>query len=158
MLHIGFCVVLFFLGGWNVTQLFWDYNRYKSESEGAVEKNRPFVMILTDQPVYTITVHPGRLTWNIQITHLERKMIFRTPVIMFHVNLPGCRMECHFVSMRYLFKSSVIKALEDILMCWGVEHRNPFCHVFFLGGGEVVHYNMSVFPNHLFFLEVHLMI
>ena len=35
-------------------------------------------------------LHPGRLTWNIQITHLERKMIFQTSMIMFHVNLPGC--------------------------------------------------------------------
>ena len=33
---------------------------------------------------------PGRLTWNIQITHLERKMIFQTSMIMFHVNLQGC--------------------------------------------------------------------
>ena len=23
-------------------------------------------------------LHPGRLTWNLQITHLERKMIFQT--------------------------------------------------------------------------------
>ena len=36
------------------------------------------------------SIHPGRLTWNIQITHLERNMIFHTPMIMFHVNLPGC--------------------------------------------------------------------
>ena len=36
-------------------------------------------------------VHPGRLTWNLQITHLERKMIFQTSMIMFHVNLQGCR-------------------------------------------------------------------
>ena len=35
-------------------------------------------------------IAPGRLTWNIQITHLERKMIFQTSMIMFHVNLPGC--------------------------------------------------------------------
>ena len=35
-------------------------------------------------------VHPGRLTWNLQITHLERKMIFQTSMIMVHVNLPGC--------------------------------------------------------------------
>ena len=26
----------------------------------------------------TVPVHPGRLTWNLQITHLERKMIFQT--------------------------------------------------------------------------------
>ena len=36
------------------------------------------------------SVHPGRLTWNLQITHLERKMIFQTSMIMVHVNLPGC--------------------------------------------------------------------
>ena len=35
-------------------------------------------------------VHPGRLTWNLQITHLESKMIFQASMIMFHVNLPGC--------------------------------------------------------------------
>ena len=36
------------------------------------------------------SLHPGRLTWNLQITHLERKMISQTSMIMFHVNLPGC--------------------------------------------------------------------
>ena len=36
------------------------------------------------------SVHPGRFTWNLQIAHLERKMIFQTSMIMFHVNLPGC--------------------------------------------------------------------
>ena len=35
-------------------------------------------------------LHPGRLTWNLQVTHFERKMIFQTSMIMFHVNLPGC--------------------------------------------------------------------
>ena len=37
-----------------------------------------------------VVLHPGRLTWNLQITHLERKMIFQTSMIMVHVNLPGC--------------------------------------------------------------------
>jgi len=27
--------------------------------------------------------------WNLQLTHLERKMIFQTSMIMFHVNLQG---------------------------------------------------------------------
>ena len=36
-------------------------------------------------------IHPGRLTWNLQITRLERKMIFQTSIIVFHVNLPGCK-------------------------------------------------------------------
>ena len=35
-------------------------------------------------------LHPGRLRWNLQIIHLERKMIFQTFIIMFHVNLLGC--------------------------------------------------------------------
>ena len=35
-------------------------------------------------------IHPRRLTWNLQITHLERKMIFQTSMIIVHVNLPGC--------------------------------------------------------------------
>ena len=42
---------------------------------------------MSKEPGY---VHPGRLTWNLQITHLERKMIFQTSMIMFHVNLQGC--------------------------------------------------------------------
>ena len=37
-----------------------------------------------------ICLHPGRFTWNLQITHLKRKMIFQTSMIMFHLNLPGC--------------------------------------------------------------------
>ena len=37
-----------------------------------------------------LNLHPGRLTWNLQITQLERKIIFQTSMSMFHVNLPGC--------------------------------------------------------------------
>ena len=35
--------------------------------------------------------------WKLQSTHLERKMIFQTSMIMFHVNLPGCT---NFLSFR----------------------------------------------------------
>ena len=52
------------------------------------EKNNRWLLFYNFFFCYTI--HPGRLTWNLQITHLERKMIFQTPMIMFHVNLPGC--------------------------------------------------------------------
>ena len=41
-------------------------------------------------------LHPGRLTSNIQSTHFERKMIFQTSMILFHVNLPGC-MSCLWI-------------------------------------------------------------
>ena len=30
--------------------------------------------------------------WNLQITHLERKMIFQISMIMFHVKLQGCNL------------------------------------------------------------------
>ena len=46
------------------------------------------------------SLHPGRLTWNLQITHLERKMIFQTSMIMFHVNLPGCTKRWSMESIR----------------------------------------------------------
>ena len=36
-----------------------------------------------------VNIHPGRLTWNIQITHLKRKIIFQTPMIVFHVKFRG---------------------------------------------------------------------
>ena len=35
-------------------------------------------------------IHPGRLTWNLKITQLKRKIIFQTIIFKFHVNLPGC--------------------------------------------------------------------
>ena len=38
---------------------------------------------------FKVHLHPGRFTWNLQITHLERKMIFQTSMIMFHVYLQG---------------------------------------------------------------------
>ena len=36
------------------------------------------------------SVHPGRITWNLKITQLNRKIIFQTIIFRFHVNLPGC--------------------------------------------------------------------
>ena len=38
----------------------------------------------------TECLHNGRLRWNLQIAHLESKMIFQTSMIMFHANLQGC--------------------------------------------------------------------
>ena len=54
--------------------------------------------------VKSLGVHPGRLTWNLQITHLERKMIFQTSMIMFHVNLQGCTSNRSYIST-YFFSN-----------------------------------------------------
>ena len=32
-----------------------------------------------------IGLHPGKLTWNLKITHLERNIIFQTSIFGFHV-------------------------------------------------------------------------
>ena len=37
-------------------------------------------------------IHPGRLTWNLKISQLKRKIIFQTISFRFHVNLPGCKL------------------------------------------------------------------
>ena len=50
----------------------------------------PKLDLCADDLQIQYSLHPGRLTWNLQITYLERKMIFQTSTIMFHVNLPGC--------------------------------------------------------------------
>ena len=36
-------------------------------------------------------LHLGRITWNLKITQLKRKIIFQTIIFRFHVNLPGCK-------------------------------------------------------------------
>ena len=48
-------------------------------------------------------LHPGRLTWNLQITHLERKMIFQTSITMFHFNLQGCNHLSFFAVFHEIF-------------------------------------------------------
>ena len=47
-------------------------------------------------PTSYFRIHPGRLAWNLQINHLERKMTFQTSMIMFHFNLPGCKFNQKF--------------------------------------------------------------
>ncbi len=42
------------------------------------------------QTFEVLHLHPGRLTWNLKITCLKRKIIFQTSISMFHVNLRGC--------------------------------------------------------------------
>ena len=59
-----------------------------------------------------LRLHPGRLTWNLQITHLERKMIFQTSTLIFHVNLQGCNMEHgHGGLVQIVFLSKFVMAV-----------------------------------------------
>ena len=51
----------------------------------------------------TFGLYPGRLTWNLKITYLKRKIIFQTSIIMFHVNLRGCIPILAYYNMVLLF-------------------------------------------------------
>ena len=53
----------------------------------AISKGKDHLPITNSQ-----VLHPGRSTWNLQITHLERNMLFQTSMIMFHVNLLRCEL------------------------------------------------------------------
>ena len=57
------------------------------------------------------SLHPGRLTWNLQIPHLERKVVFQTSMIMFHVHLQGCVWNlplCDIHEVPHLFQTSQV--------------------------------------------------
>ena len=63
-------------------------NEQRNKMIGTASTNTPThsdLLLNMNQSIYT-----GRLRWNLQINHLERKMIFQTSMIMFHVNLQGC--------------------------------------------------------------------
>ena len=36
-------------------------------------------------------IHPGKFTWNLAVTHLQRKCFFQSSISMFHVNFQGCK-------------------------------------------------------------------
>ena len=48
-----------------------------------------------------LALHPRRFSWNLQITRLERNMIFQTSMIMFHVNLQGCSAKWGVILITY---------------------------------------------------------
>ena len=50
----------------------------------------PFTFFLVAKVECPFWIHPGRLTWNQKVTQVERKLIFQTSMIRFHVNLQGC--------------------------------------------------------------------
>ena len=55
-------------------------------------------------------LHPGRLTWNLKITYLKRKIIFQTSIIMFHVNLRGSDVD---VSIHCLTKTYALRFVSS---------------------------------------------
>ena len=54
-------------------------------------------------------LHPGKLTWNLKITCLKRKIIFQTSIFGFHVNFQGCILTCRIYKKGF----GVMKLLEN---------------------------------------------
>ena len=82
------------LGHWSLHQF------QKAEVDGKGHIHNSCTMFSIMKMHCKTKIHPGRLTWNLKITHLERKMIFQTSTIMFHVNLPGCT---HIIHVWYIY-------------------------------------------------------
>ena len=53
-------------------------NEYRDDLPELHQANLHINETTLGQPRFEMGVHPGRLTWNLQITNLERKMIFQT--------------------------------------------------------------------------------
>ena len=95
----------------------------------------------SDLPWKTIPLlHPGRLTWNLQITRLERQMFFQTSMIMFHVNLQGCNPPrfhitgsgCVFFGVDYLIFSMGFITTENITMSYPDTHCSCYIYLHLL--------------------------
>ena len=97
-----------------------------------------------------VHLHPGRLTWNLQITHLERKMIFQTSMIMFHVNLQRCKIRTLGPFKPWVFCQSNLKLVESLL-----SSRLGWLGVCYSKSGVtfLVDIQTLCFPRNLSFLE-----
>ena len=86
---------------------------------------------------YPFKIHPGRLTWNLKITQLKRKIIFQTIIFRFHVNLPGCMFiqmgnnvsSLSFRQISYLQRQKENVIVGDLARMLGVHGKSQEVHV-----------------------------
>ena len=68
----------------------------------------------------------GTGTWsepnNLQITHIERKRIFQTKMIMVHVNLPGCMFKFNLPDCLFVLNDSISKQKRPQFL----DQKSPF--------------------------------
>ena len=65
----------------------------------------------------SLPVHPGRLTWNLQINHFERKMISQISMTMFlHVYFQGCKPSHKFTVCLILVANLLGEAMQRMKM------------------------------------------
>ena len=68
-----------------------------------------FVVFLFCLKLYLMNkkLHPGKLTWNLKITCLKRKIIFQTSIFGFHVNFQGCKWTDYIYVYIYIYNLQV---------------------------------------------------
>ena len=87
-----------------------------SATRGPTVSTRHFIF----QPLIFMRylLHPARLTWNLKIPHLERKMIFQTSMIMFHVNLQGVVCGCFALTAWRFFSAPGSGCFQTLPCLW----------------------------------------
>ena len=76
--------------------------------------------------------HPGKLTWNQQITYLKRKIIFQTSIFLFHVKFPGCIILHLYTFLSFLFtlsQSYIIYVYDIISACMQITYYSIVTHI-----------------------------
>ena len=83
-----------------------------------------------------IYLHPGKLTWNLRITHVKRKNIFQTFIFGFHVKFRGCNL---FKSKELTLHSSIKIISKRRKIAFPSYHLQPFqaVHPLLQGGGPL---------------------
>ena len=86
---------------------------------------------------------PWKINMDLQITRLERKMIFQTSMIMFHVNLPGCFCWSHGCGFWVTIYKVYIYLFELLLR---IVVERPFFHRYVVGFRRPRFDGSRVFP------------
>ena len=92
------------MDGWKLEAVFWSFGLFSGAfaisfregktpnwSRGSWKWPKRGAYYSKHWIVLQKNMNPGRLTWNLKITQLKRKIIFQTIIFRFHVNLPGCK-------------------------------------------------------------------
>ena len=103
--------------------------------------NRPQWKALTSK-----NIHPGRVTWNLKITQLQRQIIFQTIIFRFHVNLPRCILPPYTLRVQnWLHKYQKLGYWKRVLvnhfvdkLCHLLSNYCNVLHQIFLGPSSII--------------------
>ena len=104
----------FLLGSWN--QLIFFYRLSERDVEplhGSPDVAGGFMVFFFPT---CLKLLPWKLTWNLKITQLKRKIIFQTSTNVFHVNFPGRKTV--FILLGELFLPEISIVVVNLITTW----------------------------------------